>query len=611
MTLEEKLKNLTDQPGVYQLLNDHDEIIYVGKAKNLKNRVRQYFQAESSQTQKVRAMMKHVKDINTIVTDTEVEALILECNLIKESRPKYNILLRDDKSYPYIKITSKERFPRVLKTRNMIKDGSHYFGPYTDAGAVNETLELIRTMYPLRNCNKKIDQGTGKIQRPCLNFHLRKCLGPCKGDVHHEDYLEMIRQTNMLLQGKETDLQDQLQQRMKAASERLEYEQAAMIRDQLAALSKITTKQKMDSGKEQDLDVIASSVGDREIFVQVFKVRGGKIIQQHHHVMKTAGYADEKQIHASFLKQFYGHTTSIPREILLAGEVEDRETIEAWLTDIKGMKVTIKIPRRGGNRTMVELAKRNADIQLQQRERLKSSEEERNIRQLEALKDLLGLAHIPYRIESIDISHTAGVDAVGALTVFEKGKALKKEYRKYRIRSAQGADDTGSIRELFTRRMHRTKMQDKGVMPDLYMIDGGQAQVIEVEAVLAREQSQVPVAGMIKDNKHRTRWLLYKGKRHDLKHTPGLWRLITVIQDETHRFAVSYHQQRRKKNMLHSGLLDIPGIGEVRRQHLLAHFRTMDKLKAATWQEIKGVPGFSEQLAKDVVYYFNKRQDEK
>ncbi len=617
MLLEDKLANLSDQPGVYQMLNDQNEIIYVGKARNLRSRVRQYFHAESNHSPKVRVMMQHVSDINTIVTDSEVEALILECNLIKEYRPKYNILLRDDKSYPYIKITLHEKFPRVIKTRQMIKDGSKYFGPYTDAGAVNETLELIRKIYPIRNCNKKVDPGSGKIERPCLNYHIRKCFGPCKGDIYHDEYLDMIRQIDLLLQGKETDVKKLLINKMKEASEQLQYETAAIVRDQLEALAKITEKQKMDTGKEQDQDVIAAAIGEVEIYVQVFTVRTGKIVQQHYHVMKTDGDVNDNQTYTAFLKQFYGNAPSIPKEILLPFEIDDKKTIEAWLSDIKGRMVTIKTPKRGDKKNLVELVKKNANIHLEQREKLRIAKEENDINLMVELQNLMKLENTPHRIEAIDISHTAGVESVGALTVFENGSPNKKRYRKYKIRSIQGPDDTGSITELLTRRLKRAQIEANEVLegskkpikvnselPDLFLIDGGKGQVSVMESVLSVHKTYIPVAGMVKDSKHRTRWLLCNGIQYDLKNMPRLWRLITGIQDETHRFAISYHRQRRSQQLTKSALMEIPGIGEKRRRHLMAHFKTIERLRQANWEEIEEVPGFSERLAKAVAQYF-------
>ncbi len=617
MMLEDKLANLTDQPGVYQMLNDQNEIIYVGKARNLRNRVRQYFHAESSQAPKVRVMMQHVCDFNILVTDSEVEALILECNLIKEYRPKYNILLRDDKSYPYIKITLHEKFPRVIKTRQMSKDGSKYFGPYTDTGAVNETLELIRKIYPIRSCNKKIDPNSGKIERPCLNYHIKKCFGPCKGDVYHDDYMDMIRQIDLILQGKETELKKLLINKMKEASNHLQYETAALVRDQLEALSKITEKQKMDTGKEQDQDVIAAAIGESEIYVQVFTVRDGKIIQQHYHVMKTDGDVNDNQIYTAFLKQFYGNAPSIPKEILLPIEIEDKRTIEAWMSDMKGYMVTIRAPKRGDKKKLVDLVKKNATIHLEQREKQRIAKKENDINLMVELQELLKLETAPQRIEAIDISHTAGVESVGALTVFDKGNPNKKQYRKYKIRSIQNPDDTGSINELLTRRLKRAQLEankvlegskepteTSGELPDLFLIDGGQGQVSVVESVLSAHETYIPVAGMVKDAKHRTRWLLCDGIRHDLKGFPRLWRLITGIQDETHRFAISYHRQRRSQQLIKSDLIEIPGIGDKRRRHLMAHFKTIEKLRQASWKEIEEVPGFSESLAKTVAQYF-------
>ncbi|MEN1759155.1 excinuclease ABC subunit UvrC [Anoxynatronum sibiricum] len=622
MTLEEKLKNLPDQPGIYQMLDDRKEIIYVGKARSLKNRVRQYFHSENNHPPKVRAMMQRVRDLNTIVTDTEVEALILECNLIKESRPRYNILLRDDKSYPYIKITQQESFPRVMKTRNLVKDGSRYFGPYTDAGAVNETLELIRRMYPLKSCSRKIDTKSGRIERPCLNYHIRKCLGPCKGGLHQQEYREMIQQVILLLEGKQTELQKALDRRMKDAAESLDFEQAAILRDQLAALEKVTEKQKMDRGSGHDQDVIATASNDDETCVQVFTVQDGKIVRQHHHLMKTDQGEAAGHILASFIKLFYDNAPMVPGEILLEKPVDDQQVIEDWLADKRHRKVSLLVPQRGEKKRLVELVKKNAQLQLEQRENRQRQKEAAVTQVLGDLQQLADLDQPPLHIESVDISHTAGVETVGVLVVFENAKPSKKHYRKYRMRQVTGPDDTGSIEELLTRRLYRGLQEARemaageriydqsrqGVMPDLLLIDGGAGQVSAAEKVLQRMGVHIPVMGMVKDDKHRTRWLLNRGTKIDLKGNPPLWRLVTAIQDETHRFAISFHQQRRSKQLTHSELTTIPGVGDKRRQQLLEHFRTVDGLKKATVEELTRVPGISKSVAENITAYFQAQQ---
>jgi excinuclease ABC subunit C len=620
MTLEDKLQSLPDQPGVYKMLNMEQEIIYVGKARNLKNRVRQYFHAESSQSLKVRAMMQSVKDIQTIVTDTEVEALILECNLIKEYHPRYNILLRDDKSYPYIKMTLQETFPRVMKTRNMKKDGSRYFGPFTDAGAVNETLDLIRRLFPLKSCSRKIDTESGKIERPCLNYHIRKCLGPCQGNQHHAEYLKMIQQVELLLSGKETELQRQMRMDMQQASEQLDYETAARIRDQLRALQKVTEKQKMDSGREQDQDVIAAAINEEETYVQVFAVRDGKIVQQHHYSMRTNGEEDAGQVLSSFLKQFYDQAQMIPSEILIEYPVEDQELIEDWLTDKRQRKVIVRVPQRGEKKNLVSLVKKNALIQLEQREKTRHNKDEARQYVLQQLQEITDAEQPPIRIESIDISHTAGVESVGALVVFEQGKPAKKYYRKYRIRSVSGPDDTGSIEELLIRRITGALKEGReisagtrpvqhiknGILPDLFLIDGGVGQVSTAERVLRERQLSIPVMGMVKDDRHRTRWLLFRGQKIDLQASPKMWHFISAIQEETHRFAISFHQQRRSRQLTQSELTKIPGVGEKRRRMLMHHFKNIEELKRANVQEISAVPGISKSLAKNITAFFTK-----
>ncbi|RQD67375.1 MAG: excinuclease ABC subunit UvrC [Tindallia sp. MSAO_Bac2] len=624
MKLEEKLDHLPQQSGVYLMKDRLQEIIYVGKARNLRNRVRQYFTAAGQSTPKVKAMMQHVVDFETMITDTEVEALILECNLIKENRPKYNVLLRDDKSYPYIKITWQEEYPRVFKTRKIIRDGSQYFGPYTDVGALNETLELIRQLFPVKTCNKKVNSKTGKIERPCLNYHLRQCLGPCQGNVYKDEYNEMIQEVVLLLDGKENRLINQLEEKMKVAAEEMNFEKAALYRDQWDALKKVTEKQKMDSGKTLDQDVIALESGRTESCVQVFSVRDGKIVKQHHHFLKGEEEENIPTIIASFIKLYYDNAPFIPGELLMAHAPEDEKLIEKWLTEKRGRKVSIKMPQRGDKRKLVELVQKNARLLIDQREKARLKKESDRLKTLTELGELTGLIQPPGRIEAVDISQTAGTEPVGVLIVYEDGVPHKRSYRRFKINTITGPDDTGSIREVMRRRFKRGLKEAEEIrdgskepetagfalLPDLILVDGGVGQVSATLQVLEELNLQIPVAGMVKDDRHRTRSLYFDGENFDLKEKKNLWRFITTIQDEVHRFAIDFHRQRRSKALTGSELENIPGIGEKSRHRLLDYFKGIQNIKEATIQEIKEVEGIGQKQAEAVHSYFNTRQKE-
>ncbi len=618
MNLEEKLDNLPQQSGVYLMKDSRKEIIYVGKARNLRNRVRQYFTAAGHYTPKVKAMMQHVKDFETVVTDTEVEALILECNLIKENRPKYNVLLRDDKSYPYMKITWQEDYPRVSKTRRVLRDGAQYFGPYTDVGALNETLELIRQLFPVKTCNKKISAKTGKVERPCLNYHLRQCMGPCQGQVFKEDYHEMIKEVVLLLDGREFKLLRQLEAKMKKAAKSMDFEKAALYRDQWSALQKVTEKQKMDMGNTLDQDVIALESGTTESCVQVFSVRDGKIVKQHHHFLKGDKEEKASAVLASLIKLYYDNAPFIPGELLTPSEPEDREVIEEWLGQKRGKKVSIKVPQRGEKKKLVELVQKNALLLIEQREkaRIKKDTERQNV--LIELAELTGLDQPPVWIEAVDISTTAGTEPVGVLIVFQEGEPFKSGYRRFKIQNVSGPDDTGSMREVIERRFRRgleearqiseglkTMENSKfAVFPDLILVDGGAGQVSTTVKVLKEFNLSIPVAGMVKDDRHRTRGIYFDGETFELKNRKSLWRFVTAIQDEVHRFAIDFHRQRRSKALTKSELDGIPGVGEKTRRKLLDHFRGMQGLKTATVHEMMEVEGIGEKQAETIRNYF-------
>lgn len=618
MNLDEKLANLPQQSGVYLMKNSRKEIIYVGKARNLRNRVRQYFTVAGQSAPKVKAMMQHVKDFEIVVTDTEVEALILECNLIKENRPKYNVLLRDDKSYPYIKITWQEDYPRVFKTRRILRDGAQYFGPYTDVGALNETLELIRQLFPVKTCNKKMGADAGPIERPCLNFHLRQCLGPCQGQVYKQEYKEMIKEVVLLLDGKELKLLRHLEEKMKKASENMNFEKAALYRDQWSALQKVTEKQKMDMGNTLDQDVMALESGETESCVQVFSVRDGKIVKQHHHFLKGDEEERLPSILASFIKLYYDNAPFIPSELLMPIEPEDREVIEAWLAQKRGKKVSIKIPQRGEKKKLVKLVQKNALLLIEQREKARNKKETERQEVLMELAALTGLDQPPVWIEAVDISTTAGTEPVGVVVVFQEGEAFKAGYRRFKIQNVSGPDDTGSIREVMERRFRRgleearqigkgfRNMEDSkfAVLPDLILVDGGAGQVSTTIKVLDQFDLAIPVVGMVKDDRHRTRGIYYNGQTFELKNRKSLWRFITAVQDEVHRFAIDFHRQRRSKGLMRSELDDIPGVGEKTRRKLLDYFKGIQKLKIASVEEIMKVEGIGEKQAESIRNYF-------
>ena len=623
MVLTDKINDFPEQPGIYKMLNQQNQVLYVGKARNLKNRVRQYFHSEQSHSAKVRIMMRHVADVEIMVTDSEMEALILECNLIKEIRPKYNVLLRDDKSYPYLKITTGETFPRLVKTRRFLQDGSLYFGPYTDAGAVNEMVQLVRQLFPLKTCRLDVaGDGKGK-HRPCLNYHLGKCLAPCAFQVDRSMYLEMIRQVGMLLNGKDEGVKHRLLKEMQTASNDLEFERAAKMRDQLKAVESVTEKQKMDIGRLHNREVIAMAHLFDETCVQVLTMREGRMIGQEQHLIREGALEKTPQMISSLVKQLYHQRKWIPDELIVETELEDQRLLGDWLSMQKGRRVPIKVPQRGENRQLIELAQKNAKMFLDRRHQEKNRQEKSRIDGLLQLQEICQLVSVPSVIESVDISHTSGVESVGAVTVFAEGKPVKEKYRKYRLREAPGKDDPASMEEVMERRFHRMKKEhlqenpvtkerkswEKNEWPDLILVDGASAQVNAVVRVLHRLDLDIPVAGMVKDSKHRTRWLLFMGESIDLKAVPDLWRLITLIQDETHGFALRYHQQRQHMRMKDSELLQIDGVGEARKRQLLHHFRTIQSLKKANVNEIASVKGISPQLAKTIVNHF--RQTEK
>lgn len=618
ISLGDKLKNLPDSPGVYIMRDECNEIIYIGKAINLKNRVRQYFQSSKNQHPKVAAMVERIKDLEYIITDSELEALILECNLIKKHRPKYNVMLKDDKQYPYIKITIKEDYPRLLIVREIKKDGARYFGPYTDGTAVNRTIDLMRSLFPIRYCNKNISKIMGK-ERPCLNYHIKKCIAPCQGNVSREQYRELIDSIIMMLEGKQEEVLKRLENRMHEAADNLDFEKAAEIRDNMNSLIKIGEKQKIISSTLGDQDIIAFATDQAESCIQVFFVRGGKLIGREHFVIEDIKLSDSKEILSSFIKQFYSSDTLIPREIILQEEIDEINIIERWLSEKRGGRVKLVVPQRGEKQKLIEMVCKNAEDTLRLFVEKQKNDEERTMGACKELKDILGLSDIPVRIEAFDISHLQGVMNVGSMIVFEKGRPNNRYYRRFRIKSVEGANDYDSMREIIERRFihgikERSELEEEGkdlesgkfsVFPDIIMLDGGIGQVNAVLPVLKELNISIPVCGMVKDDKHRTRGIIYNGNEIEMAVSSKAFRLITNIQDEAHRFAISYHKSLRSKTSVKSALDDIPGIGPARRKSLLKHFGSLKNIKKATLEELGEVEGMNKKIA-EVVYNFFK-----
>lgn len=618
ISLEDKLKNLPEKPGVYIMRDEYNEIIYIGKAINLKNRVRQYFQNSKNQHPKVAAMVERITDLEYIITDSELEALILECNLIKKHRPKYNVMLKDDKQYPYIKITIKEDYPRLLIVREIKKDGAKYFGPYTDVTAVNRTIDLLKSLFPIRYCSKNISRIMGK-ERPCLNYHIKKCAGPCQGNISKKQYRELVDSIIMVLEGKQEGVLKQLEEKMHKAAESLDFEKAAEIRDNMNSLIKIAEKQKVISSALVDQDIIAFALNESESCIQVFFVRGGKLIGREHFLIEDIKLSDSKEILSSFIKQYYGSYALIPREIILQEEIDEINIIERWLSDKKGGRVKLVVPRRGEKQKLIEMVSKNAEDTLRLLIEKQKSDAEKTMGACIELKDILQLNDIPVRIEAFDISNLQGVLNVGSMIVFERGKPSNKNYRRFRIKSVEGANDYESMREIIERRFvhglkEREELEAEGkgfemgrfsAFPDIIMLDGGVGQVNAVLPVLRELNINIPVCGMVKDDKHRTRGLIYNGREVELPKGSKAFRLIFAIQEEAHRFAVSYHKSLRSKSTVKSVLDEIPGIGPARRKALLKHFGSLKNIKGASLEELQEVPGINNKVA-EVVYNFFK-----
>lgn len=619
---EYHLKNLPEKPGVYIMKNSFGEIIYVGKAKILKNRVRSYFQNSKNHSEKVRVMVKNISEFEYIVTDSEMEALILECNLIKKYSPRYNIALKDDKFYPFIKITTNDDFPRVFVTRKYAKDGARYFGPYTNATAVYETINLINKIFPIRTCKLLIKENGEKV-RPCLNYHIKKCVAPCAGYVKKEEYAEMINEIVDILNGRDKTIVNSLKAEMEEASKNLEFELAAKIRDKILAIDSIVEKQKIFKTMEGDEDFINIYQDEIDSCIQVFFSRDGKIIGREHFIFNNTADDKVSEIFEDFITSFYGGTAKIPKTIYLP-EIEDSELIEDFLTIKRGAKAWVKVPQKGQKKDMLEMVKNNAKITLEQFKDKFFKEKEINRITLEELRDLLDLEEPPFRIESYDISNIQGVDSVGTMVVFEEGRAKNSDYRRFKIKSVKGANDYDSMREILERRFKHgleeiKKIQEKQLtfsngkfssFPDLIMMDGGKGQVNVALEVLNKLNISIPVCGLVKDDKHQTRGIIYNNEELVINRNSNLMQMIRRIQDEVHRFAITYHRTLRDKRTLHSILEDIPNVGEKRRRNLLMKFGSVENIRNATYNELLETESIDKKAANSIVDYFN-RQDKK
>lgn len=611
--IEEELKKLPGKPGVYIMHGEKDEIIYVGKAVSLKNRVRQYFQSSRNKGAKIEQMVTHITRFEYIVTDSELEALVLECNLIKEHRPKYNTMLKDDKTYPFIKVTVNEPYPRVLFSRTMKKDKAKYFGPYTSSTAVKDVIELVRKIYMVRSCNRNLPRDCGK-DRPCLYYHMKQCTAPCQGNVSEEAYKQNIGQVLHFLNGNYKETIDQLTEKMMAASEEMRFEDAAGYRDLINSIRRIGERQKITTYGEEDRDIIAVAMDESEdlreqdAVVQVFFMRGGRLIGRDHFFLRVARGDTKAQVLSSFLKQFYAGTPFIPAEIMMQTEIEDGEIIEDWLTARRKQRVHIRVPKKGTKEKLVELAKENAWMVLSKdRERIKR-EEGRTIGAVKEIEDWLGLKDI-VRMEAYDISNISGFESVGSMVVYEKGKPKRSDYRKFKIKWVQGPNDYASMEEVLTRRFtHESKGEydSFSILPDLILMDGGRGQVNIARKVLGELGIDIPVCGMVKDDNHRTRGVYFNNVEIPIDTSGEGFHLVTRIQNEAHRFAIEYHRSLRSKEQVHSVLDDIPGIGETRRKALMRRFRSVENIRDASVEELSQTESMNVQSAEAVYQFFHR-----
>lgn len=609
--IQEELKKLPGRPGVYIMHDEQDHIIYVGKAISLKNRVRQYFQTSRNKGVKIEQMVTHIRRFEYIVTDSELEALVLECNLIKEHRPKYNTMLMDDKTYPFIKVTTGEAYPRVLLARRMLKDKARYFGPYTSSQAVKDTIDLLHKLYHIRSCNRNLPKDTGK-ERPCLNYHIKQCDAPCQGYVSQEEYRKSIDQVIRFLNGNFEPLLKELEEKMQEASEALEFEKAIEYRELLNSVKKVAQKQKITDSSWEDRDVLAVACQEEDAVVQVFFIRNGRLIGRDHFYLRITNGEKKAEILDSFIKQYYAGTPFIPGELMLKEEMEEKELLETWLSAKRGQKVVIRVPKKGTKEKLAELAEENARMVLSKdKERLKR-EEGRTIGAVKEIEKLLDLKDI-VRMEAFDISNTNGFQSVGSMVVYERGKPKRNDYRKFKIKSVKGPDDYASMREVLTRRFtHGLKEREENteagkftMFPDLLLMDGGRGQVNIALQVLEELHLNIPVCGMVKDDFHRTRGLYYNNVEIPIDKNSEAFRLITRIQDEAHRFAIEFHRQLRGKNQVHSILDDIEGIGPARRKALMRHYLSLDAIREASIEELAKIPSMNEKAAESVYKFLH------
>ena len=609
--IEEELKKLPAKPGVYLMHDERDEIIYVGKAISLKNRVRQYFQASRNKGAKIEQMVTHIRRFEYIVTDSELEALVLECNLIKEHRPKYNTMLMDDKGYPFIKVTTSEAYPRIMLARTMQKDKAKYFGPYTSATAVKETIDLIRKLYCIRSCNRNLPKDMGK-ERPCLNYHIKQCKAPCQGYISETEYRKSIDEAIRFLNGHYEGILGDLEKKMLEASENMKFEKAIEYRELLNSVKQIAQKQKITDSSGEDRDILAVAKDAEDAVVQVFFIRGGRLIGRDHFFLRNASEDSKSKILESFIKQFYAGTPFIPSELMLQEDIEERAILEQWLSKKKEHRVHIKVPKKGEKEKLVELARTNAALVLNtDKERLKR-EEGRTIGAVKEIENLLGISGI-VRMEAFDISNTSGFSSVGSMIVYEKGKPKRNDYRKFKIKSVQGPDDYASMAEVLTRRFcHGLEELENGEkigsftsFPDLILMDGGKGQVNVALEVLDKLGLDIPVCGMVKDDFHRTRGLYYNNVEIPIDRQSEGFKLITRVQDEAHRFAIEFHRKLRSQGQVHSILDEIKGIGPARRKALMKHYASIDEIKNASVEELKNLPSMNENSAKEVYTFFH------
>ena len=611
--IEEELKKLPAKPGVYLMHDEKDEIIYVGKAISLKNRVRQYFQSSRNKGVKIEQMVTHIRRFEYIVTDSELEALVLECNLIKEYRPKYNTMLVDDKTYPFIKVTVQEPFPRIMMVRRQAKDKAKYFGPFTSSQAVKDIIDMVRKLYRLRSCGRTLPRDIGK-ERPCLYYHIKQCDAPCQGYISSDQYRESIDEVVKFLSGHYDGILKELEEKMLEASEQMEFEKAIEYRELISSVKKISEKQKItDAGRPgEDRDVLAVAREEGDAVVQVFFIRGGRLIGRDHFYLRTDPDETKAEILASFIKQFYAGTPYIQRELLLPYELAEADLLTEWMTKRRGHKVTFTVPKKGEKEKLCELAQKNAAMVLAKDKERLIREAGRTTGAVRELEQIIGIAGI-HRMEAFDISNTNGFASVGSMVVYEDGKPKRSDYRKFRIKGVEGADDYASMREVLTRRFqHGLKEKEEGkefggftVFPDLILMDGGKGHVHIAEEVLDALHIQIPVCGMVKDDRHRTRGLYYRDEELPIRTDSEAFKLITRVQDEAHRFAIEFHRKLRGQGQVHSILDEIPGVGPKRRKDLMKHFQSLDAIRQADVEELKKLPTMNEKSAQDVYNFFH------